>query len=50
LPAPCGAVAGGVFAAKSSISVCSELTSRLEQLQSKKDEGLAFHEVFGRAP
>jgi hypothetical protein len=27
----------------------AELTSRLEQLQSKKDEGLDFPEVFGRA-
>jgi putative addiction module component (TIGR02574 family) len=28
----------------------AELNSRLEQLQSNKDTGLAFHEVFGRAP
>jgi hypothetical protein len=27
----------------------SDLNSRLEQLLSKKDEGLAFHEVFGPA-
>ena len=27
----------------------SELNSRLEQLLAKKDKGLAFHEVFGRA-
>ncbi len=27
----------------------AELTSHLKQLLSKKDEGLAFHEVFGRA-
>jgi len=28
----------------------AELTSRLERLLSKKDNGLDFHEVFGRAP
>jgi putative addiction module component (TIGR02574 family) len=27
----------------------AELNSRLEELLSKKDVGLAFHEVFGRA-
>jgi putative addiction module component (TIGR02574 family) len=27
----------------------AELNSRLEKLLSKKDEGLSFHEVFGRA-
>jgi putative addiction module component (TIGR02574 family) len=27
----------------------AELNRRLEQLLSNKDEGLAFHEVFGRA-
>jgi len=27
----------------------AELNSRLEELLSKKDEGLSFHEVFGRA-
>ena len=27
----------------------AELTSRLERLLSKKDNGLDFHEVFGRA-
>ena len=27
----------------------AELTSRLEELLSKKDEGLSFREVFGRA-
>ncbi len=26
-----------------------ELNSRLEELLSQKDKGLAFHEVFGRA-
>ncbi|HXP61383.1 MAG TPA: addiction module protein [Dongiaceae bacterium] len=28
----------------------AELNSRLERLLSKKDNGLDFHEVFGRAP
>jgi putative addiction module component (TIGR02574 family) len=27
----------------------AELNSRLEDLLSKRDEGFAFHEVFGRA-
>jgi putative addiction module component (TIGR02574 family) len=27
----------------------AELNGRLEELLSKKDKGLAFHEVFGRA-
>ena len=27
----------------------AELNSRLEELLSKKEQGLAFHEVFGRA-
>jgi hypothetical protein len=28
----------------------AELNGRLEKLLSKKDKGLAFHEVFGSAP
>jgi putative addiction module component (TIGR02574 family) len=34
---------------RSDAEIKAELNSRLEELLSKKDEGLAFHEVFGRA-
>jgi len=30
-------------------AIKAELNGRLEELLSKKDAGLAFHEVFGRA-
>ena len=34
---------------RTNAEIKAELNSRLEELLSKKDAGLAFHEVFGRA-